>query len=301
MKCEYPGCDADEPLLFVCKYCGHSFCERHRLPEAHNCPSLRNPNAVPQYIYAPKYQPPNSQYVPPTSFTPEQFVQQFLDEKTKKELIERKLFSSGELFSLGNEILDLILGFSIIVIVFGFYQVIVDHNWWGFLTAVLLVGTAFVPHELAHKFVAIRKGQFARYVLWVKGMMLTLLTLFIGIGLIVPGFVAIIPLSRRMNKKDMGLVSFAGPATNTVIGAFTLIFALLTHFAIIPFGGPLSSPNIFFQITQFNGLIALFNCIPVWQLDGAKIIKWNKWVFFGLIVLNVALIVPSFIYNPTVL
>ncbi|MCG3225345.1 MAG: hypothetical protein H7645_00385, partial [Candidatus Heimdallarchaeota archaeon] len=213
---------------------------------------------------------------------------------------EKRLVSSRGLFSFGSELLDILFGFALIVLVFGLFQYFYrdDNKWWGFLLSAVLVGTAFLPHELAHKIVAMMRGQFARYILWVRGMMFTLFTLIIGIGLIVPGFVAIVPMRKQMDKKDIGLVSLAGPATNAVIGSISLIFGFLTFYGVIPLTGLAASPNIFILIAQFNALIALFNCIPVWQLDGAKILKWNKIIYFVLVAINIAIAIPTFILNP---
>ncbi len=44
-KCDY--CGKDVYLPFRCPYCGGKFCEEHRLPENHNCPSLRQRRNVP--------------------------------------------------------------------------------------------------------------------------------------------------------------------------------------------------------------------------------------------------------------
>jgi Zn-dependent protease len=103
-----------------------------------------------------------------------------------------------------------------------------------------------------------------------------------------------------MDKKDLGMVALAGPAINAVIGAISLVIGLLTDasFGIIPFIGLFATPNIFIQVAQFNALIALFNCLPVWQLDGAKILKWDWKVFAIVVVINVAIVIPSFILNP---
>ncbi len=45
--CDY--CGKPTYLPFKCPYCGGTFCEDHRLPEAHNCPSLRERRYVPHY------------------------------------------------------------------------------------------------------------------------------------------------------------------------------------------------------------------------------------------------------------
>jgi len=324
MKCEYPQCNTEADILFYCRYCGGSFCQKHRDAPAHNCPSLRQGTQQSaqgaQGAQGAQRQVRPEEVMRRIAYGVAQAAQQaaqqqanaqeqvyFPDEKSKKEFIEKRLTASGDLFSLGNEVLDILFGFALIVLVFGFYQFIIStkNRWWGFAIAAILVGTAFLPHELAHKFVAMKKGQFARYILWVRGLMLTFLTLLIGIGLVVPGFVSIVPLKRQMNKKDMGMVAMAGPATNAVIGTISLIIGLLTYSGYATgLVGPLAmigiwgKPNIFVLVAQFNGLIALFNCIPIWQFDGKKILKWSKVAFFILVGINLALVIVSFILNP---
>ncbi len=311
MKCDYPNCRADEVILFYCPYCKGSFCPSHKDSIAHNCKAFAQQTGTTR---------PTSQSSTSQTPTPQDVMRAFayqvsravgaqqsqtrtqappMDEKARKKFIEKKLTERGDLFSFGNEIIDILFGFALIVLVFGFFRYATTQEWTGFVVSGILVATAFLPHELGHKFEAMRRGQFARYILWVRGMMFTLITLIFGIGLIVPGFVAIVPLTRQMNKKDLGIIALAGPATNVVIGLVSLILGLLTHFAIIPFSGLFSDPNIFIQIAQFNALIALFNCIPIWQLDGAKIIKWNKVIFFVLVLANIAIAVPTFILNPS--
>ena len=316
MKCEHPSCNADEDILFYCRFCRGSFCENHRDPHTHNCKSMY-PGSQTQTQDGSQSQPSQTpadvlrQFAYQVSQQVSQAAQQtaaqatpmtFKDEKSRRKFVEKRLLSSGELFSIGNEVLDIIFGFSLIVLVFGFYQYLLreDQKWIGFLISGILVGTAFVPHELGHKVIAMRRGQYARYVLWVRGLFFTLLTLVIGIGLIVPGFVAIVPISKQMDKKDMGLVAIAGPVTNVIIGIISLVLGLLTNanFGVIPLTGIFAAPNIFILVAQFNALIALFNCIPIWQLDGAKILRWNKLIYFALVAINIAIFVPAFVLNP---
>jgi len=324
MKCEHPQCDTEADILFYCRYCRGSFCQKHRDANMHNCPgqapySKQSPTQGTSQGQT-QGQPRAEDVMRTIAYGFAQAAQQaakrqqaaqqpihFADEKNQKKFIEKRLTSSGELFSLGNEILDILFGFALIVLVFGFFQFITSetNKGWGFAIAAILVGTAFLPHELGHKFVAIRKGQFARYILWVRGLLFTLLTLIIGIGMIVPGFVAIVPMKRQMDKKDLGLVAFAGPITNVVIGSISLIFGFLTYSGYaVDLVGPLAMyglfgiPNIFILIAQFNALVALFNCIPIWQLDGKKILQWNKLVYFILVAANIAIVIPTFILNP---
>lgn len=45
-KCDF--CGKEVYLPFVCKYCGGKFCVEHRLPENHNCPSLKKARPPPE-------------------------------------------------------------------------------------------------------------------------------------------------------------------------------------------------------------------------------------------------------------
>src|SRR3989304_811712 len=57
-----------------------------------------------------------------------------------------------------------------------------------FLAVVLI---SFLPHELAHKFVAIKLGAVAIYKIFVSGLLFSLLTIVLPIKFIAPGAVVI--------------------------------------------------------------------------------------------------------------
>ncbi len=292
MKCQYPNCGRDEDILFYCNNCKGSFCNAHRAPSAHHCTR--------QYVTPSTQTPPHQQSSAgandlfravmhqmiqggETAGQRQQSPYQRLTDVQRRKIIESRLKASPELFSLGNEPLDLMFGFSLIVLVFGFFQFMRNQSMEGFIIAAILVGTAFLPHELAHKYVAIKKGQFARYILWVRGLMFTFLTLIIGIVLIVPGFVAIVPIKEKLNKKDLGLVAFAGPISNVIIGSLALSFVVILQIGFFSISGFFGNMDLYLKIGLFNGLVGAFNCIPVWQLDGKKILNWSKPIYFVLI------------------
>ncbi len=294
MKCEHEGCNVDADLMFYCKYCRGTFCEYHKSPQNHNCKNYYQYHQQPGQDMQDLLKNFVTGFTSGQSSTRRRSNFYSAGEEQRKKLIERRLKERPDLFSLGEEWVDILVGFTIIVIVFGFTQYIFNRNWWGFLTGGLLLATAFIPHELAHKYVAEKRGQFARYILWVRGMFFTLFTLLLGIGLVVPGFVAIVPLHRQMTKDENGEVAFAGPITNLIIGSVGFVLWMLTLFLNIPLPAIFAVPNIFMRVAQFNGLIALFNCIPLWQLDGRKILQWNKWIYFGLVLANLVLVIPTF-------
>jgi Zn-dependent protease len=105
-----------------------------------------------------------------------------------------------------------------------------------------------------------------------------------GILFAAPGAVFIY---GRPSRKENGIISAAGPFTNLVIGAISLVSAMLLS-AIIPFlGGGL------FLIGIINLIIGAFNMVPVMPLDGSKIWKWSRTVY---IIMAIFFIAPIALY-----
>ncbi len=139
------------------------------------------------------------------------------------------------------------------------------------------VGTGFVLHELGHKYVAILFGGKARFVMWWQGLIFALLTSLLGFIFVAPGAVYI---QARVNKKQNGLISLAGPLVNLILG---IIFIVLSKIISFHFG----KVNVFGFAGHINIWLGLFNMLPVYPLDGSKIIEWNigVWGMFLLIFL----------------
>ena len=86
------------------------------------------------------------------------------------------------------------------------------------------------------------------------------------------------PFNFREPKKDMALVSLAGPGTNVLIAIFAAVLIKILVFAA-PFLGASSTlvgilvPAYTFLalVVQANLLLAIFNLIPIPPLDGSKI------------------------------
>ena len=72
------------------------------------------------------------------------------------------------------------------------------------------------------------------------------------------------------SKKENGIISAAGPATN--IG-----LAILFILGYIFIGNPY---NIFSFGIIINSWLALFNMIPILPFDGRKVWVWNKPIYF---------------------
>src|SRR3989344_20103 len=105
----------------------------------------------------------------------------------------------------------------------------------NFLTAVFVVGVAFVAHEvIGHKFIAQRLGAFAEYKAWNLGLLLALVSSFFGFVFAAPGAVYFSERYKgpfaftvhKLGKKEVGMIGLGGPAVNIVLGALFIGLSL---------------------------------------------------------------------------
>jgi Zn-dependent protease len=194
-------------------------------------------------------------------------------------LIKKKGFNFSK-----KEIRDLIKAWLVLSLAFAIVFNGLNFNL-QFIAAILVsaitVGTAFIFHELGHKFTAQHYGCFAEFRSFDNMLFLALILSFFGFIFAAPGAVMI---SGPIGKRRNGKISLAGPLTNMVLAILFMIIHMFT-------------PNI---ITLYgfiiNTWIGLFNLIPFAMLDGKKILNWNKTIY-GLMVATgfILLMVQSFI------
>jgi Zn-dependent protease len=152
----------------------------------------------------------------------------------------------------------------------------------------ITVGSGFVFHELAHKLVAIRYGARAAYEAWPSGLMLMLglaiLPQLFGIRspflFLAPGAVMI--HAYRINRKQYGLISLAGPVTNVVL-AF-VFFGLVVGGLMAGFGAESALVKVAMLGVTVNFFLAFFNMLPIFPLDGSKVMAWDwrVWAAFTI-------------------
>ena len=148
-----------------------------------------------------------------------------------------------------------------------------------FVMSLLTVGVAFILHELAHKFTAMRYGYWAEFkkdnqMLLVAVVMAAL----VGVVFAAPGATYIYGNATRAEN---GRISAAGPITNLLL---CIPFA-----ALMLFGGGLIG-IVGLVGLRVNAMIATFNMLPISVLDGRKVLAWNPAVFAVLIVASVGLL-----------
>lgn len=147
----------------------------------------------------------------------------------------------------------------------------------AFPLALVAVGTAFIFHEIAHRNTARKFGFHSEYRVWQVGLIFAILLSFTGFVFAMPGATYIL---GAPNRKQNGIISVAGAVVNILFGlGFSLLYFL-------NLGDWLSM--VFYFGAYINFFIAMFNMLPIWILDGKKVLAWNGivWavVFFsGLI------------------
>ena len=181
----------------------------------------------------------------------------------------------GSITTSEKEIKDLVKAWIAISIAFGIVfggSIISGGFYIAFVISSLTVGIGFLLHELGHKFVAQRYGCFAEFRSFDRMLVLAIIMSFFGFVLVAPGAVMISgPVGIRRNGK----ISIAGPIVNLVLASLFLASLLTIEINLV-------------RVISFYGFIintwlALFNMIPLWNFDGAKILRWSK-VNYGIVV-----------------
>jgi len=153
-----------------------------------------------------------------------------------------------------------------------------------FIILLFAIGIGFIAHEMAHKWMAIRYGAAARFVLWPQGLLLMFLLALLPFKFIFAATGAVYIFKPYISKKENGIISAAGPAMNLalcVVFLAVLLVAPALKISLIPIISAICKFGI-----QINSFLALFNLIPFAILDGKKVKDWNWQIWAGLVVIS---------------
>ena len=155
----------------------------------------------------------------------------------------------------------------------------------GVAAAVALTG--FVAHELAHKIVAQRYGFWAEFRMSPIGLLLSVMTAFVGFLFALPGATMI---GGMGDARQWGKTSVVGPLLNLAEGAaFTLGAAVL--FVVLH---DATAAYFLLVLALFNGIFAAFNLVPFGLLDGRKVYRWNRGVWAATFAAALAFVVYAY-------
>ncbi|MFY9717591.1 MAG: metalloprotease [Thermoplasmata archaeon] len=145
--------------------------------------------------------------------------------------------------------------------------------------AALATLSGFVAHEMAHKVAAQRRGFWAEFRAAPIGLVMALITSFLGFILAAPGATVVGGIAEG-DRNSWGLTSLAGPMTNLVFAAaFYGVATLLFELGSILF-------EWFLILAFINAWFGTFNLFPFGVLDGHKVFRWDPKVWFGAIALT---------------
>lgn len=148
-----------------------------------------------------------------------------------------------------------------------------------FVFSLVAVTFSFFLHELGHKFVAQKMGSWAEFRMFPAGLLLGIVMAMFGFLIAAPGAVMI---SGRIDERENGLISIAGPAVNGVLALLFMMLSLITSGHVM---------LLLHLIAHLNIVLALFNMIPISPFDGSKIFRWNRQIYFATAVVLVVILV----------
>lgn len=248
-------CGRQEEMSFRCRYCKGYFCPEHRLPPNHNCLFLDDFMRQPE--------------------KDREFIEYIHGREGSAGHRAATALKSAVLLRFSRaEIAHLALGMALVAAV--------GMSLFGFRfdpAYIAVFVSAFLLHELAHKFLAQFYRAWAEFRVMMYGAVITAISAlpFFPFKFIAPGAVFISgPVSQSRNGK----ISIAGPLTNIAMGG---------GFILAYYAG--ADPGLMAAGARFNAWIAIFNLIPFMGLDGSKVFAWSKLVWVAALAASIGLYV----------
>ena len=192
-----------------------------------------------------------------------------------------------------SEVRDLIIAFIVISLCFAIVQ-------GGRNTDVILsilpivmigVGAGFILHELGHKFVSMKYGYWAEFKLWPQGLIFALITSFFGFVFAAPG--AVYTYANHMTDEINGKISIAGPVVNIILALIFLAIGIAVYRSAFTSQTAVIIFTVCLVGYSVNSFLAVFNLLPIGNLDGSKVLTWNVGIWIATIAVAAILTAAS--------
>lgn len=198
-----------------------------------------------------------------------------------------------------NEVRDLIISFIVISLCFGILYSRRNFSALPVLLPMIMVGvgSGFILHEIGHKIASMHYGYWAEFKLSTRGLLIALVTSFFGFVFAAPG--AVYTYANYIDDKTNGIISIAGPIINIALALIFLGICIAVY------------PTILYTANQglvllfltcslgfgINSFLATFNLIPIYPLDGSKVLKWDVGIWLVVIIISVILTGSSMLFG----
>lgn len=137
-------------------------------------------------------------------------------------------------------------------------------DWEEMKFAIIVTAPAVVLHEMGHKFTALALGYSAEFFTSYLGLALGVFLKVVGSPFIVfiPGYVSL----GNTPVLQAGIIALAGPMVNLLLWLISTIIVKTTKLSK-------NTMMILYLTKRINGILFLFNMIPVSFFDGAKVLQ----------------------------
>ena len=192
-----------------------------------------------------------------------------------------------------NEVRDLLIALIVLSFCFAIASVGLDaHGIFSIFPIVMVgVGIGFILREIGQKYAAMRDGFEAEFKLWPIGLLIAFVTAFIGMVFAFPGEIRTHP--DQIADDINGKIGVAGPLANMLLALIFIAIAAL----IYPFSLNSGFIHLIYLICtvgfSVNSFLAAFNLLPIYSLDGIKVLKWDAKIWIVVFAIAVIMMLSS--------